>query len=168
MATLIVCNGKRQGREFVLPAARITVGREQACDIRLSSSRVSRQHCTLQPDGDGLIVRDLSSRNGTFVNDRPIKGEAALVPGDRLRIGPWEFEVAIGGPSGVAIAPGDDETIESEIADWLTEGDEGPKSFPGSDTTMVPPVPIKPKPKFDSVAAEAADIIRRHHESRDE
>ena len=41
----------------------------------------------------GIVVKDLESRNGTFINDVPVQGEATLKPGDVLRIGPMVFQL---------------------------------------------------------------------------
>ena len=157
MTTLIVCNGKHSGREFVLPDREVVVGRDESCDIRLSSGRVSRRHCTLKPAPHGLTLCDLGSSNGTVVNGQAVVGTQVLEPGDRIRVGPWEFEVA--GPK--PIPPGT--KLESDIADWLGDADES--TTDGSDTTMIPVSrPTPPPREFKSVAEEAADIIRRHQQ----
>ena len=127
MALLRVCNGKHQGREFVIPAVTITVGREEGCDIRLSSSRVSRRHCTIEVTDAGVVVTDLGSRNGTLVNGERLASQRLLYVGDRLGIGPWEFELA-GALSEAA------QVDEGAIADWLQTGE----SVGSGDTTMIP------------------------------
>ena len=53
-----------------LPA---TVGRGQKADIRFKNVYVSRKHCEIYETGDGLIVHDLGSKNGTFVNGMRIE-----------------------------------------------------------------------------------------------
>ena len=69
----------------------LTIGRAPESDIPLDSTRVSRHHAELQKDADGhWLVRDLSSRNGTRVNGRPVARQA-LQHGDRIHIG--EFEI---------------------------------------------------------------------------
>lgn len=77
----------------VLPGGIKTMGRAERTDFRVDVPLVSRVHCRLTSAGPGeLEVEDLKSTNGTFVNDRRIK-QAALVPGDRLRLGRVEFVV---------------------------------------------------------------------------
>ena len=79
----------------LLPGGARTVGRTSRADFILDASLVSRVHCRLVADADGkLEVEDLSSTNGTFVNDRRIE-RAVLVPGDRLRIGRVELMVSL-------------------------------------------------------------------------
>lgn len=71
-----------------------TVGREPGCGILLSSPTVSRRHALVFPDGEGWIVRDLGSGNGTFLETRRVD-EARLPYGAALRFGgvPAWFEV---------------------------------------------------------------------------
>lgn len=71
-----------------LDADRISVGRSAGNDIVLSDdSQVSRVHAVLEKIAGTWSVRDVSSRNGTFVNGARVAGEARLGPGDELRIG---------------------------------------------------------------------------------
>lgn len=164
MPTLIVQNGKHKGREFVLPSHPVTIGRDAACDIRLSSARVSRRHCTLEMVKGSLTLTDCGSRNGTRVNSEAVVGTCTLVTGDILQVGPWKFRVA-GSHTGVAVKRGLEETSEDEIADWLGAGD---SAVPiENETTIVPAARTAERRTFDSVAEEAADIIRRHNESQE-
>jgi hypothetical protein len=66
--------------------ARVTVGRTGDCEIRLDDQVVSRRHCTVERRGSELIVTDLDSANGTFLNDRLIRS-ATAAPGDVIRVG---------------------------------------------------------------------------------
>ena len=69
-----------------------TVGRAPLADFILDAALVSRMHCRITARDDRLEVEDLSSTNGTFVNDQRVdKGE--LRAGDRLRIGRVELTV---------------------------------------------------------------------------
>jgi DNA-binding CsgD family transcriptional regulator len=77
------------GRELVaLEAGRLTLGADPANDLALPADpTLSRLHAVLERYGAGWCVRDLDSRNGTFVNGRRIWGERPLRPGDELRVG---------------------------------------------------------------------------------
>lgn len=75
----------------------VLVGRHQWCDIRIYSPRVSRRHCYLALDRDGVLVRDLGSTNGTLINGRRVE-EGVLRPGDELSIAHFRFRLE--GPSG--------------------------------------------------------------------
>jgi serine/threonine-protein kinase len=66
-----------------------TLGRGRSCTVRIRSSDVSRLHCRLRMEADGLVrVEDLESVNGTFINGTPIHGLEIVRPGDRLGLGP--------------------------------------------------------------------------------
>ena len=76
----------------VSPGAIKTVGRARRADFVLDAALVSRLHCRLEADDQGLEVVDLESTNGTFVNDKRIT-RAKLVNGDRLRVRRVELAV---------------------------------------------------------------------------
>src|SRR3977135_2842306 len=74
------------------PGAIKTVGRAPRADFILDVALVSRLHCRLTAADENLEVGDLSSTNGTFVNDRRVQ-KARLKTGDRLRIGRVELTI---------------------------------------------------------------------------
>ena len=74
------------------PGAVKTVGRAPRADFILDVALVSRLHCRLSAQDDRLEVVDLSSTNGTFVNDKRIE-RASLSSGDRLRVGRIELTI---------------------------------------------------------------------------
>jgi hypothetical protein len=77
------------GRELVpLEAGRLTLGSDPANDLALTADpTLSRLHAVLERYEAGWCVRDLGSRNGTFVNGQRIWSERPLRPGDELRVG---------------------------------------------------------------------------------
>ena len=104
-------------RSFPLPSTVTTIGRRQECDLCLPLMVVSKKHCQLNMDNDELTIRDLGSRNGTFLNDERIE-EAIAEPGDRLRIGPVVFGIQIdGNPAGFS------ETSQEEGDDFVEDQD---------------------------------------------
>ncbi len=76
-------NGRSKIALDLLPAI---VGRDPDCDICLRDPCLSRLHCEIDEISGRLVVRDLESRNGTFVNGCKV-GFAHLSPGDKLRLG---------------------------------------------------------------------------------
>jgi FHA domain/Sigma-70, region 4 len=66
----------------------LTIGRAESNNVCLPhDTRVSRLHAALRPLGDGWSIRDVGSRNGTFVNNERIDQERALRAGDEILIG---------------------------------------------------------------------------------
>ena len=70
-----------------------TVGRATIADLVVDAPFLSRVHCRITAGADALLVEDLESTNGTFVNGRRVE-RAALGDGDRLTIGRLEFSVS--------------------------------------------------------------------------
>jgi len=70
----------------------LLVGRSPSCDVVLPLATVSANHCRLRRKRAGWLIEDLNSRNGTLVNNRPVRRKC-LRPGDRLSIGELEFVV---------------------------------------------------------------------------
>lgn len=94
--TLLVANGKKAGQVVPVTGPKFFIGRAEDCHLRPRTDTVSRHHCAILYEGGFVLVRDLGSKNGTFVNDERIRPEAELKNGDRLRIGQLEFEVQMG------------------------------------------------------------------------
>jgi pSer/pThr/pTyr-binding forkhead associated (FHA) protein len=84
---LQVVRGRSETNTLKLMDGVNSVGRHDDCLIRIRSSQVSRRHCELHLDMDKLIVRDLGSSNGTFVNGKRVLGQQALKAGDVLTVG---------------------------------------------------------------------------------
>src|ERR1700732_2600330 len=108
MHSLIVQSGKHKGKKIVLPDKQVIIGREETSFIRMTSTDVSRQHCSLTPTDKGLLVRDLASQNGTLVNNVKIEAETLMQPGDLIQIGPIVFELAGARPARAGGAIDDD------------------------------------------------------------
>ena len=68
------------------------VGRGFHADVRLGDHYVSRVHCEISDLNGTLVVRDLGSKHGTFVNGVKV-AQAQLLPGDRLTIGVTSLKV---------------------------------------------------------------------------
>jgi pSer/pThr/pTyr-binding forkhead associated (FHA) protein len=69
------------------------IGRDAACDLRPKSSQVSDRHCAIISNDATVIVKDLNSRAGTYVNESRVHGARRLAAGDRVRVGPLTLAV---------------------------------------------------------------------------
>lgn len=76
------------GRTSALPRGTTRIGRDADCPIRLEGGQVSRRHAEIQREGAVFLIRDLSSRNGVFVDGMQVP-LAPLRDGSLLRIGEW-------------------------------------------------------------------------------
>jgi len=91
MARYIRIHDQPQGRVLPLTEGRMLIGRAADCDVRLEAGRVSRHHAALRVAGDQVWVQDLGSRNGTFLNGKPLKTEVEWLKGDRLDVADIPF-----------------------------------------------------------------------------
>jgi len=82
--------GLRSGAAYDLSDGAL-LGRGDQADIVLEDSFASSRHARVVPHGDVIVLEDLGSTNGTFLNDEPLRGPQPLHPGDRIRIGDSDF-----------------------------------------------------------------------------
>ncbi len=90
MARLEVKSHDLASGEMILAPGCNSVGREGEHSILLPHDSVSRRHCEIWLMEDAVLVRDLESRNGTFINDERVT-EAELKEGQTLRVGDVEL-----------------------------------------------------------------------------
>jgi hypothetical protein len=146
---LRVDSGKNAGQEIRVPGKVFVIGRGDDCQLRANSDAISRRHCQLMVEDSYAAVRDLGSRNGTFVNGPQIAGEVQLKPGDKLRVGPLEFEIVLAaGLTGKKLPPvhGVREAAarsakttshtEDDIAKWLMDDAAAPDHTAASRDTQ--------------------------------
>ena len=82
---LVVLAGAKTGAAVPIKKDRFIIGRGKDCTLRAGSEAISRNHCELLVTESGVTVRDMGSRNGTYVNDEKIEGVKTLSNGDKLR-----------------------------------------------------------------------------------
>jgi hypothetical protein len=82
--------GLRAGAAYDLSEGAL-LGRGDNADIRLQDTFASSQHARLVPQGDVMVLEDLGSTNGTYLNGEPLRGPQPLHVGDSIRIGDSEF-----------------------------------------------------------------------------
>ena len=134
MATRLILTeqeGACRGQVFVVAGhEEVVMGRAPGCSLRMGDATVSRRHCLLDIGGQWAWVRDLGSRNGTFVNGQDIgrppeqtptlRGFRRLRDGDELRVGTHVFRVGVS-------AEGPDEgdaalRVDAELCGAATSG----------------------------------------------
>ena len=97
LVKLKVLQGNHEGKEITVSDEKYLIGRSDGCHLRPKSEAISRKHCILVIKDNKLLIQDLKSRNGTYVNDKklPVDRAKVLKAGDRLRVGKLSFEVLI-------------------------------------------------------------------------
>src|SRR5690242_12524933 len=75
--------GRTEQKTLTEPAV---LGRDPQCDVVINDHQISRQHCRIEPQKDGVLVIDLNSRNGLYVNGQRLMRHL-LKPGEVLKIG---------------------------------------------------------------------------------
>ena len=94
---LKVLSGSHEGKEIGVSSEKFLVGRSESCQLRPKSESVSRKHCIIVLKDNRVLIQDLKSRNGTYVNDKrlPIDKAKVLNAGDQIRIGKLAFELVV-------------------------------------------------------------------------
>ncbi len=87
-----------EGSRRMAITGRLTIGRDQGCDLVVPAAEVSRVHAVVRYDGSAIEVEDQGSSNGTSVNGTPVTGRALLRPGDRLELGHSPARITVSGP----------------------------------------------------------------------
>src|SRR5215831_12898380 len=82
-------------REIAVWRFPFVIGRQTNSDFSLSLPFVSRRHCQFVQIGNEVLVRDLKSRNGTFVNGKQVSCPLPVQDGDELMLGHCSFRVSM-------------------------------------------------------------------------
>jgi predicted component of type VI protein secretion system len=165
---VVLTPGKTEGKLIPITLPQFVIGRDPKCHLRPASPIISQKHCALLTRGDKVFVHDFNSTNGTFVNERQIKGQIELQDKDKLRLGPLIFGVQIGAdkaapsnepaPPPPAKAPaggGEDETAAALLLSLEDTAVSAPGSaavdsegVPTGSTVMeIPVMPPPPEPE---------------------
>lgn len=151
---LKVLSGTHEGKLIQVKDEKFLIGRSETCQLRPKSESISRKHCVIVLKDGRVLLLDLKSRNGTFVNEKQLSPDKAkiLKSGDRLRCGQLEFEVLIE----VSIANTKQPEVQSvkeaagrmteqsnldsrvslDISSWLAEADQIDRSLPVVDKEL--------------------------------
>jgi len=104
MAKLVILNQGMTGRTLELNVERTTVGRVEENTFQIADASVSSRHAEILLHGTDIVIKDLNSTNGTFINGEKIT-EAPLQPGQTLRFGQVELKIDDGKPVNAQQAP---------------------------------------------------------------
>jgi predicted component of type VI protein secretion system len=146
---LVVQNGPNKARKIPLRTSEVVIGRRKGCQVRVPSADVSRNHCKLSVQDGFVIVEDLDSFNGTYVNGERVNSARPVRPGDRLGVGPVsfivEYELTSAGlqaltqrfPTPVTPAASQEEEVPIQLA-----GDEEEAPIPLAGDEEEAPIPL--------------------------
>jgi pSer/pThr/pTyr-binding forkhead associated (FHA) protein len=135
MAKLVVLSEGLTGQSYELKVDKTTVGRVEDNTFQIVHPSVSSHHCEVLLRGNDVVVKDMNSTNGTFINNQQITDEAVLKPGQVMRLGQVEVRLESGVPAS-ASAPGKklvDSTMVISKGVSLEQLEQGPHV--GFDTT---------------------------------
>ncbi|WP_407699872.1 FHA domain-containing protein [Stieleria sedimenti] len=138
---LRVMTGSHEGTEIPISGDKFLIGRSESCQLRPKSDSISRKHCILVIRDGRLLIQDLKSRNGTYVNEKRLPSDRAKVlsAGDSLKIGKLLFEVVIehglkgakkpqvadiGEAAARTVQDSDSRFEEVDVTGWLDEADQ--------------------------------------------
>lgn len=141
------------------------IGSDPDCSMCCRSKSVSPHHCEIRLQPDEIVVRDLASESGTFVNDERVAGERSLQAGDRLRIGRLEFAVVVeqaAAPPPTSGKRAGRDSMSDFISDLLVEEDEKERAQRLHDpaTRQFRPV-ATPAPQASEAAETAKDAAAK-------
>jgi hypothetical protein len=91
LPTVVVTTGPEAGRRVEL-GLEVAIGRQEG-DLVVEDPEVSRRHAVLRRSGGSVVVEDLDSTNGTFVNGERIRTPMTVGPGDQVRVGRTTLEI---------------------------------------------------------------------------
>jgi predicted component of type VI protein secretion system len=146
MAKLVVLNAGLSGRSHELTVDKTTIGRVDDNTFQIAEASISSHHCEVLLRGSEVVVKDLNSTNGTFINGEKVS-ETVLKPGQTLRLGQVEIRLETDGapaPTSIAgmsasapVSPAPkklDQTMVMQRGVSLNELEQGPRTG-GFDTT---------------------------------
>jgi len=132
MAKLVVLSEGMTGQSYELKVDKTTVGRVEDNTFQVPHPSVSSHHCEVLLRGNDVVVKDLNSTNGTFINNQQITTEGVLKPGQILRLGQVDLRLDTGAPPAGTKRPPVESTMVISKGVSLEQLEQGPQ---GLDTT---------------------------------
>src|SRR5947209_5937694 len=122
---LVAVSGPLNGATFKLESDETSIGRDATNGICLPGGWVSRKHCAIRKKASDIVIRDLESRNGTFVNGIPVS-EHTLVHGDLIAVGDSCFRFLVsdrGAVDNAGVVEIQDTVTVNWLPTWLRQAD---------------------------------------------
>jgi pSer/pThr/pTyr-binding forkhead associated (FHA) protein len=104
MAKLVVLSAGMNGRTHDLNVDKTTIGRVEDNTFQIADPSVSSHHCEVLLRGTDVVIKDLNSTNGSFINGEKIS-ESVLKPGQTLKLGQIELQLLTDGMAIPAAKP---------------------------------------------------------------
>jgi pSer/pThr/pTyr-binding forkhead associated (FHA) protein len=118
MAKLVVLSEGLTGKSYELKVDKTTIGRLEDNNFQIQEPSVSSHHCEVLLRGKEVVVRDLNSTNGTYVNGEKVS-EGPLKPGQILRLGQIEMRLE----TGEALPPSKKKLDQTRVIGGVDRGD---------------------------------------------
>jgi pSer/pThr/pTyr-binding forkhead associated (FHA) protein len=155
-AALVLVKHSGEQVEVVLKHAKTIIGRHTDCQIRIPDVSVSRQHCEVAVADGRVVVRDLGSSNGTYVNRRRISS-TELAPADLINVGKFIFVVRL---DGKPEAIDSDDALEDGMATQVAATVTAPQPV-----VTPPKPPAKPASKPASAGMGKGSLVDANSDS---
>ena len=117
--SLVVVKGKPEGAQVPINGAQFLIGRDKRCNLRPNNESVSKVHCAIRIVGDSVVLYDMESMNGTFVNDTRVERKVVLKDGDEIGIATLGLRIQIEAPKPEAVLDAGDDGFVDDMMDWL-------------------------------------------------
>ncbi len=153
---LVMKTGPNPGQIIPLDKTEYILGRDLSNDIVVNDSEVSRKHTKIYVFGQGFVVEDMGSTNGTFVNGQRISGPHTLIPGELIALGDqttYLFEVAEVDEDATRVAAPPMQQVPQP--QYQVPSQQAPRPTP----VQVPPVPSQSSPNYSGNVPSASSYI---------
>ena len=158
--TLDIANPGQPPARFELPPGIYTIGRSEACKIRLRYPEISERHAVLTLRDSTAVIEDLHSSNGTTVDNAPVQEPTVVHGDDVIGVGPCLLRVSRGrAASEPAPAPGPARASAAPEREAVPP----PPPAPAAEPPLPQPPPPPPPPARDPLAALVREIKNQIH-----
>jgi hypothetical protein len=153
---LIAQTGPLEGKRWIINAP-LTLGREKDCEIIIPLRQVSRHHSRISPDPqNGIIIEDLGSKNGTFVNGVLIQEPLFLSDGDEIQISLAQHFIYLSSDATMPL-----ESLPLEMQKRRLRVDTGARRVWVLETELDPPLSASQFNLLQALYAQTGEVVPR-------